>query len=245
MSESPWILLRGLTRDSRHWGVFAEQLQQRYGEAQVLMLDLPGNGERNGERSPETVEAMADWCQQQLQVRGLRPPYRLLAMSLGAMVAVAWMQRHPGQWQRCVLINTSLRPYSAFYQRLRPGCYGRVLGIVLRWQQVRYCEQQILAMTSAAPDRQGEALGDWRHWRAARPVSRVNAWRQLRAAMRYRAPAQAPEVPTLLLAGAADRLVNPQCSRQLARAWQLPLHEHTWAGHDLPLDDPAWVLAQL
>ena len=52
------------------------------------------------------------------------------------------------------------------------------------------------------------------------------------------------EGPLLLLAGAGDRLVDPACSRRLARTWQVPLLEHAQAGHDLPLDDPDWVAHQ-
>ncbi|MGZ5183361.1 MAG: alpha/beta fold hydrolase, partial [Ramlibacter sp.] len=69
-----------------------------------------------------------------------------------------------------------------------------------------------------------------------------NALRQLWAAARYRAPDRPPAVPLLLLASAGDRLVHPSCSARLADRWEVPLRLHPWAGHDLPLDDPAWVL---
>ena len=39
-----WILLRGLTREARHWGAFTSLLAQRSGE-DVVTLDLPGSGE--------------------------------------------------------------------------------------------------------------------------------------------------------------------------------------------------------
>lgn len=239
----PWILLRGLTRDARHWGAFAQQLQAREPQARVMALDLPGNGLRHAEPSAARIEDAAQWCRAQLKAQGVAPPYRLLAMSLGAMVAVAWAQQAPQELSRCVLINTSLRPHSRFYQRLRPAQYPRVLGMVLRWQDAPYCEQRVLRMTSRRQPR--ELLDDWCAWRRSTPVSRANAWRQLRSAMRFIAPREAPPVPLLLLAGARDALVNPDCSRQLAHAWQLALIEHPEAGHDLPLDDPAWVLAQL
>jgi pimeloyl-ACP methyl ester carboxylesterase len=35
------------------------------------------------------------------------------------MVAVEWASRYPQEIARCVLINTSMRPYSRFHQRLR------------------------------------------------------------------------------------------------------------------------------
>jgi pimeloyl-ACP methyl ester carboxylesterase len=81
--------------------------------------------------------------------------------------------------------------------------------------------------------------------RAQHPVSGANALRQLLAAMRYRARRQAPAVPLLLLGSEQDRLVDVRCTLALARHWGSALRLHPWAGHDLPLDDPAWVLAQL
>jgi len=75
---SPWILLRGLTRETRHWGEFPARLQHE--GARVLALDLPGNGRLYRERSPASVEALAAQARAQLQRLGLAPPYRLLAM---------------------------------------------------------------------------------------------------------------------------------------------------------------------
>ncbi|HEY1225998.1 MAG TPA: alpha/beta hydrolase, partial [Ramlibacter sp.] len=49
----------------------------------------------------------------------------------------------------------------------------------------------------------------------------------------------------LLLGSSGDALVDPSCSMELARRWQADLRMHPWAGHDLPLDDAAWVLAQV
>ena len=78
---TPWILLRGLTRETRHWGDFSERLQSD--GTPVLALDLPGNGRLCHEPSPTRVEAMAEHARAQLQQLKLAPPYRLLAMSLG------------------------------------------------------------------------------------------------------------------------------------------------------------------
>ena len=49
----------------------------------------------------------------------------------------------------------------------------------------------------------------------------------------------------LLLNGAGDRLVDPRCSDRIAAAFGLPLHRHPRAGHDLPLDAPDWVAAEV
>ena len=68
---------------------------------------------------------------------------------------------------------------------------------------------------------------------------------QLLAAARYRAPWQRPLGNLLLLGGAGDQLVDSRCSLQLAAQWAAPVMLHPAAGHDLPLDDEAWVLAQI
>ena len=88
-------------------------------------------------------------------------------------------------------------------------------------------------------------LPPWVGVRQARPVSRSNALRQLMAAARYRAPLQAPVPRMLLLGSQNDGLVSGQCSQAIAQAWQVPLALHPSAGHDLPLDDGPWVLAQI
>ena len=113
-----WIFLRGLTRESRHWGAFPEIFQQEFADARVIATDLPGNGRLNALASPCRVEAMVEGVRALLAGQSLVPPYHLLAMSLGAMVAVAWATRHPGEIVGCVLINTSMRPVSPFYHRL-------------------------------------------------------------------------------------------------------------------------------
>ena len=76
----------------------------------MIAIDLPGNGALHQRDSPTRVEAMAEHCRATLASLGVAPPYSLLAMSLGAMVAVAWANAHPQELARCVLINTSLRP---------------------------------------------------------------------------------------------------------------------------------------
>ena len=164
-------------------------------------------------------------------------------MSLGAMVTVAWAQRHPQDIERAVLINTSLRPFSAFYQRLRPRNYLRVARLLLAPASPRQIETAIFGMTTCLAS--DAAIGEWVAWRNENPVSRRNALFQLRAALAFRAPEHAPAGRLLVLASARDGLVAPKCSRDLAAQWQVPLQLHPDAGHDLPLDDPAWVLQQI
>ena len=238
-----WILLRGLTRESGHWGGFVDLFQTAQPGCQVIALDLPGNGSLHLQRSPANVDAMVAHCRAELARRQIVGPVQILAMSLGAMVAVAWAAAYPQQVAAQVLLNTSLRPFSPFYQRLRPQNYGLLLRLALWGGSPELWERSILRITSNGTH--DSVLPQWLALRAQHPVGRANAVRQLLAAARYQAPMQPPPVPTLLLASAQDRLVSVACSRALARHWQCALQVHPTAGHDLPLDAGAWVVAQI
>lgn len=237
-----WILLRGLTRECGHWGEFPAQLAARLPGARIVALDLPGNGALHRQRSPTRIADMLPACRAQLRAQDIAGPYHLLAMSLGALLALAWAAAYPQELVGGVLINTSLRGVSPFYRRLRPRSYPALLG-VLAGGDPHAREAAILRLTSARAD--PALLETWSALRRRHPVTPRNALRQLLAAARFRVPAQPPAVPLLLLSGAADALVDPRCSAELAARWQLPLCQHPTAGHDLPLDDGPWVAERI
>jgi pimeloyl-ACP methyl ester carboxylesterase len=247
-----WVLLRGLSRGQDHWGDFPARLQATWPHAQVITPDLPGNGRRHGERSPARLAAMTDDVRAQVQRQvgaqagaALDRPVHLLALSLGAMVACDWAHRHPAEVARLVLINTSLRRHSPWHHRLQPAALGRLLRCLATRADATTWERTILALTTHRPRQPAQTLAAWVALRRQQPVQPANLLRQLWAAARHASPARPPPVPTLLLASSADRLVNVRCSQALAQAWHCPLRPHPWAGHDLPLDDPDWVLQQL
>jgi pimeloyl-ACP methyl ester carboxylesterase len=105
-------------------------------------------------------------------------------------------------------------------------------------------EATILELTSNLAGNRASILDAWIALRGESPVSRRNALRQLWAASRYRIDAR-PATRLLILASTRDRLVDPCCSRRLARCWESGFAEHPDAGHDLPLDDGPWVARQV
>lgn len=240
-----WILLRGLMREQRHWGAFPALLAQALPGAVIITPDLPGNGARCHEASPMNVAGMVEECRAELLQCRISAPVNVLALSLGAMVAVEWRARYPGELARCVLLNTSLRPYSAFYERLRWGNYPAILGQLARGG-VAGQEALILRLTSNVHAGDAAVLAAWIAYQHEFPVTRRNVLRQLLAAARYHAPREVPgRCPVLVLNGQGDQLVDPQCSERLAQAWQAPLRQHATAGHDLPLDAGVWVVEQV
>lgn len=236
----PWVLLRGLARGAGHWGDFTAQWSQALA-APTHAVDLPGNGTLHDRRSPVAVAAMTEAARARLQAAGLEPPYHLLALSLGGMVAVDWAHRHPHELAGAVLVNTSLRRFSRPTQRLQPGAWPTLLGLLRPGLPAWRREQAVARLTTRLID-PAAVVAAWVALHQAHPVSAANVLRQLLAAARYRAPHRAPAVPLLVLASRHDVLVDAACSHRLARHWQVPLVEHPGAGHDLPLDDPAWTI---
>ena len=239
-----WVLLRGLTREARHWGDFPARLHAACPGDDILTPDLPGAGRRYAESSPASVAGLLAGVRKELEATGAQPPYRMLGLSLGGMLALEWAVRHPEEAAACVVINTSSGPLSPFFRRLRPRNYPSLLRTVFGNARPEEREGLILDLTSRLASNRAELVRAWSAWRRECPVSTTNALRQLAAAARYRLPQNRPPVPILVMAAARDTLVDPACSARLAASWGLPLAVHPEAGHDLPLDDPEWVAEQ-
>jgi pimeloyl-ACP methyl ester carboxylesterase len=239
------VLLRGLARGSGHWDTFPDLLQAQLPGSTVLCLDLPGNGLLHAQTSPTQVPAMTEHLRAELQRRSVTGPVLLVALSLGAMVAIDWAQRYPAELRGAVLINTSLRRFSRPWQRLRPSAAWTLLGLLLRPHADLERERRVLWLSTRLLGPAPALLQHWVRLSHTAPMRRNNVLRQLLAALRFQPQAGAPAVPLLLLAGGSDRLAHPACSRALAAQWQLPLVLHPQAGHDLPLDAPLWVATQL
>jgi len=242
-----WVLLRGMMREARHWGEFPLLFQNAMGTQQVVALDFPGNGSLHAQTSAASVAEMANYCHTQLRQQGYTPPYRVLALSLGAMVAVAWSELYPAELEKMVLINTSLAPYNPFYHRLRPANYFALFRYLLLGSAAER-ESLILQLTSSLKSRSEHKqaiLDQWTSYAQECPITRANILRQLRAAISYRATPAVPSVTVLLLAGQQDQLVDVKCSLTLAQHWHCAIRLHPVAGHDLPLDDGVWVTQQV
>ncbi|MBX3617300.1 alpha/beta fold hydrolase [Nitrosomonas sp.] len=237
MNRSPhFVLLRGLWREARHWGEFSIHLQQQFPGALISTPDIPGNGMRYQEASPSTIAGMTEALRQQVD---LSQPIRLIALSMGGMIAIDWMTRYSAEIEAAVLINTSARPLSPFYHRLRWMAYPQVLPLIFRSAAQR--EADILRLTSNRHPHDTKLLESWQHWQRQNPVSPANARNQLLAAMKFSVTTK-PQQPLLAVTSRADRLVDYRCSQRLAKTWNADYVEHESAGHDLPLDEPAWLV---
>ncbi len=248
MPEQPLqnlILIRGLTRESAHWGDFVPQLKAAFPNAKLTQLDLPGAGPYFRETSPNTVNGILEKVRAQaLEGGALTEPATLIAVSLGGMVAWEWLLAYPEDIAGAVLINISLGGLSPFYQRLNWHCYGKLFAAAGN-RNIEVREPGLLKLLSNREDNYQQTAADWIAIQKARPISAKTALRQLYAAATYQPGDAKPKPPILLLNSLGDKLVAPQCSEVIARKWQLELHTHPWGGHDLTLDDSQWVVAEL
>jgi pimeloyl-ACP methyl ester carboxylesterase len=237
-----WVLLRGLTRDGRHWGEFLDMFARSAPGCRILPVDLPGTGQAHRRRSPWTIEAIGDSVRATLKAEGASPPYRVLAISMGAMVATSWAARYPGEIDAAVLINTSMRPFSPFWQRLRPRNYLSLASMTMYNLAPYWAESRTLRMTSRLRRQDIELVQVWARYKRDRPVAVANALAQLYACAGFLAPQTMPFARALLLTSALDSMVDTRCSIAIAKSWGCELQSHPQAGHDLPLDDGQWLI---
>lgn len=239
-SARHWVLLRGLGRDSRHWEAFPEELQACFPGDRVTCLNLPGTGPNHRSNCPASISAMVDWLRQHYAPSLKQQRLHLLGLSMGGMVAADWMHRYPDEIAAAVLINTSSR-LSPRRQRLRPRTWPTLLRALVSPMPKR--EATLVRLTSKRHRDNSDLAHRWRIFQQQQPVSRITLCKQLWAAAQF-APQPVPQ-PLLLLASSQDGIVEPACSAELAKYWSAELRLHRSAGHDIPLDDSAWLLSQL
>ncbi len=237
-----WVLLRGLGRCAHHWGEFPQRLQANYPSALVHALDLPGLGERCHLPSPASIDSAVDAYRTQLRELGVSAPLRLVGLSMGGMVAMQWLQRYPQELSQAFVINSSAGGICRWQQRMRPAALARLLAASLSPARR---EHSVFDLTCNARDQRDAVLAQWQDIARQQPPRTGNLLRQINAARRFTPPALAATDKLVIVASSGDRLVDPACSAAIAAHYQRPLRLHPWAGHDLPQDDPGWLLQQL
>lgn len=231
-----WLLLRGLVREQRHWGDFPARLAAAGG--QVLTLDLPGVGTESGRASPTNISAIVE----DIRARFVGRPgeWGIFAPSLGGMIALDWVSRHPEDFRAAVVCNTSASDLAGPFERFSWAAVGTVLRGLVVWNPVER-ERLILELVSNTDGGRAHA----EEFAGFTPRIGVGVLvRQLWAGSRAKAPSSL-SVPLTVLCSEGDRLCSPMASRRLSERLNARLEVHPSAGHDLPLDDPEWVIARV
>ena len=241
-----WLLLRGLSRDSRHWGHFPSILEEHVNDSKAFVLDLPGFGTERHRISPLSIKRITDdtrrrWLELKREHGG---PWNILSISFGGMVTMDWVDRFPFDFQNAVLINTSSRDTAAPLRRLQPrGVRGFIQVALAKTTLAK--EKEILDFNcNTAIYKDPELEQKWCQWADEQPNPPSNTLIQLQAAMRFKAPKKLP-IRTLFVSSQSDRLTHPRCSWELAHRYKASLIFHDIAGHDIPLDAPDWLADQV
>jgi len=239
------LLLRGLAREKRHWGDFSRNLQNSFEEVNVITMDLPGLGTERLRKSPTTIDGITDDLRARwLECRKTENHSFLVAISLGGMVASNWVDRFPSDFQGLVLINSSLRKFSPFWKRLRPHAMWALVKILSKTDNVFERECEILKLTSNVHTYDEGIAQKWASYFKESPMSYRNFFRQFIAAIRCKGLGEIMP-PNLVLGSKFDRLCHYSCSEAIAKHFSGKLMLHESAGHDLPLDDPEWVIKNI
>lgn len=249
MGQVNWLLLRGLTRESRHWGDFPIVLGQKLTGDTVTCLDLPGFGTENKRNSPQEISVLVEDIRQRWLNFSRRDPTAtpvlsaVIGMSLGGMIALQWMATFPMDFSAGVIINSSASGLSTPFERLRPH---RILDILKTrlYRKTIDREKVILRMTTNLLGEVDSLAREWADFALKNPYSSLNAMRQLVAAIGFKAPDQISS-PLLFLASDKDRFTDKSCSQNLAQKYSAPIFYHGSAGHDLTTDDPQWVVDKI
>ncbi|MEU9805829.1 alpha/beta hydrolase [Mycobacterium sp. NPDC050853] len=234
-----WLLLRGLSREKRHWEQFPQIFAESLG-VQVDCLDAPGFGTEFDRTSPASISSITDDIRSRLD-RG-NDDWSLLSISLGGMIGLDWCARYPGEFERAVIINSSTAS-TPIWQRFRPSSIPNL--ILGRFRADVPRERAILAQTANNSDLDLDALSQrWAGYLQTQRPSSASIGRQITAAVTFRMPTHI-DTPLLVLTSTHDRLVSSSASRTIAKRFDAPIAVHPTAGHDIPLDDGGWIAEQV
>ncbi len=211
------------------------ELEQHF---RLLLVDNRGIGRSDAPRPPYTTGKMADDLALVLDDAKIARAH-VFGISLGGMIAQELALRHPRKVERLVLGCTRAGGRHSRGMSLRT--IFRLVG------PMRLPVDQAVRATStivlSAPFLRAhpEVVDDWVRLARELPPKPRGVIGQLLAGARHDASSRLSRLsaPTLLLTGDADRLIDPENSRLLAK--RIPgarLELLGGAGHDFPTEQP-------
>lgn len=244
-----WLLVGPLGRESATWGpasqILLGQLQTVQPRASLYELDLPGTGRLWRERSPSQIGELVAQLRARVQASGLQGPFGLITSSWAACVAAEWARLHAEELGVIVMLSPGMRPFAPVLRSVRPGFWATALAQLLGRRSPFERDRRYWFTHTQLEQPPDELLQRWRQLRRAHPLKARNGWRQMLAVWRFETSKRRPHTQVLLLAGKGDVWLDWRVSAAISRAWGAALRVHPEAGHDLLLDDPAWVARSL
>ena len=235
-SGPPLVLIRGLARSHRYFEPIVPLLARRF---QVLLFDNRGAGRSDTPPGPYTSAQMADDVVAVLDAAGVQSAW-LLGMSLGGMIALDVVQRHPERVRGLVLGSVTARG-RGIPERV-PLWPKLLLAVSAILPKLLARKVQAWVTLSDAFVDQAEAVMDrWDAIAADEPFSIRALLAHLAAIRSHDSVPFLPsvDVPTLVMAGRDDRLVPWRNSVYLAdRIPHAELVVVDDCGHNIETEQP-------
>jgi pimeloyl-ACP methyl ester carboxylesterase len=240
------VLLHGITGHARTWDDEAAALASRF---RVLALDQRGHGDSDpapdGDYSTATLaEDLAAF----VDTLGLRS-FRIVALSLGGRVAMAYTARHPARVERLVIVDIGPDIAEAGRARIGTGMattperFGTTehARAWIRAANARYTERALQQRVEHGLRATADGGFTWKYDRAIRDAIRSGRWQDPIDLW----PAWcALACPTLVIRGADSDVLSPETAeRMVARCPHVQFVEVADAGHSVPAEQPDRFLA--
>jgi pimeloyl-ACP methyl ester carboxylesterase len=244
MENKKWIGLRGLARGNGHWGNFPEVLKSFDPNIDFEMLEIPGNGTLNNNRTPLIAEEVLTLLKQNSRIANENKSFNLIGISLGGMLGLKWAEQFPLEIEKLIVINSSLSQFSPFHKRLQPD---QILHLTQALYEKNTAKREliILKIVSNFVEKNKSNLKKNIEFSTNYPTTTSNLLRQLILAKFLTIDKTKLNTQIKLLCSSNDKLVHYSCSKKIAEQFSLPIQFHTSAGHDLLLDAPEWVAKQM
>lgn len=241
--ETNIFILRGLIRENAHSQFFFDSLKKQFPEINFYGLEVRGNGKYFQEPSPTNIPTMVEQIRNDYLAANKNKDANnyLIAISLGGMVSVAWMDKYADDFNKAIILNSSLKGHCPIYYRMLPKNLPNYAKFVFS-SDPKEKEEIIYSMIISDQERHRYLIDHWVDIRKKRPVSLSNTIRQMFAAATYTPPKKAPNVPIIIGVSYGDDFVSPKCSENIAKNWNLPLVTHQNGGHDITNDKPEWII---
>jgi len=241
-SGPPLLMLRGLARTIRHWGSLLDELGSSF---RLVVMDNRGAGLSGAPLPPYSTAEMADDAASVLEHAGIGQA-AVFGVSLGGMIAQELCLRHPERVTRLILGCT--RAGGRTGRATSRNATLALLG-ALALPEARTLERTApFVLSPQFLERHPEVLVEWQRIARERPMRRRGLLGQLSAALRHDTSLRLERigVPVLVVSGDADRLIDAENSRYLARAIRgARLELLPGAGHDIPTERPLEIATLL
>jgi 3-oxoadipate enol-lactonase len=226
------LLIHGFPLDRHMWD---SQLRELSSEVGVIVPDLRGHGQSEVPPGPYSMDQHADDLAGLLDHLGVRRVI-LGGLSMGGYVAFAFWRRHASRVQALILADTRAEADSVVARVNRDAMAARVqeAGVEALVEEML---PRLLAPESLANPRLADQVKAM--IRRQKPAGVIAALAGLRDRPDSQPTLSTITVPTLLLAGEADRLTPPEGMMTMAKAIRnAQLVVVPRAGHLSPLENP-------